>query len=119
MSFHTAAAPSLAAVQRASLVADINYLQPQRERPYNYTFEPPAGAARSNAVYAPHPMTIADARPLADGLSLDREGFQLVRDASAAGDFDDEEELRRVYYPEAERLVAAATGASRVVIFDH
>jgi hypothetical protein len=34
-------------------------------------------------------------------------------------DFYDPDELRRVYYPEAERLVGQATGASRVVVFDH
>ena len=30
-----------------------------------------------------------------------------------------EDQLRRIYYPEAERLVADVTGAARVVIFDH
>src|SRR5258708_21446514 len=33
--------------------------------------------------------------------------------------FYDEDELRRVYYPEAIRLVAEATGASRVLVVDH
>lgn len=35
---------------------------------------------------------------------------RLVEQASAVRDFYDEDELRRVYYPEAERLVATATG---------
>jgi hypothetical protein len=39
--------------------------------------------------------------------------------SSAVHDFYDEDELRRIYYPEAERLVADATGATRVVVFDH
>ena len=34
-------------------------------------------------------------------------------------DFYDEDELRRVYYAEAERLIAEATGASKVFVFDH
>jgi hypothetical protein len=33
--------------------------------------------------------------------------------------FRDEDEIRQVYYPEAEHLIASATRASRVVIFDH
>jgi hypothetical protein len=33
-------------------------------------------------------------------------------------DFYDEDAVRRIYYPEAERLVASATSASRVVVFD-
>jgi len=64
-------------------------------------------------------MTIYDARPVATRLSLDREGVALVEHHSAVRDFYDEDELRRVYYPEAERLVAEVTGASRVLVFDH
>jgi hypothetical protein len=58
-------------------------------------------------------------RPIADRLSLDEEGFALVDHESAIADFYDENQLKRVYYPEAERLVASATGASRVIVFDH
>jgi hypothetical protein len=41
------------------------------------------------------------------------------RSTVAVKDFYDEDEVRRVYYPEAERLVAEATDASRVLVFDH
>jgi len=34
-------------------------------------------------------------------------------------DFFDAEELKRVYYPEAEALIKKVSGASRVVVFDH
>jgi hypothetical protein len=64
-------------------------------------------------------MTIYDARPVAAQLSLDSEGLALFEHKSAMRDFYDEDELRRVYYPEAERLVAEVTGASRVLVFDH
>jgi len=60
-----------------------------------------------------------DARPVAAQLSLDSEGLALFEHKSAMRDFYDEDELRRVYYPEAERLVAEVTGASRVLVFDH
>jgi hypothetical protein len=43
----------------------------------------------------------------------------VVKRSSAVRDFYDEDELRRVYYPEAERLVAEVTGATRVLVFDH
>jgi hypothetical protein len=33
--------------------------------------------------------------------------------------FYDDEEVKKVYYPEAERLLERLTGASRVFIFDH
>jgi hypothetical protein len=50
---------------------------------------------------------------------LDQEGFAVVRHRSGVRDFYDEDELRTVYYPEAERLIAEATGADRIFIFDH
>ena len=74
---------------------------------------------RSNAVYEPHRMHIRNARPIAADLSLDNHGFALVRQTSAVRDFYNEDELRQTYYPEAERLVAEATGAARVIVFDH
>jgi hypothetical protein len=43
----------------------------------------------------------------------------LIEHRSAVKDFYDEDEVRRVYYPEAGRFVAEATGASRVPVFDH
>ena len=97
----------------------LNYLAPMAEKPRNYTYDPPPGVPQSNAVYEPHRLPIHDARSVAGRLSLDEEGLMLVDEPSAVTDFYDEEQLRRIYYPEAERLVAAATGASRVVVFDH
>ena len=38
---------------------------------------------------------------------------------SAVRDFWDEDEVRRVYYPEVQRVLAEVTGASKVFIFDH
>ena len=52
---------------------------------------------------------VYDARFLVPPPSLDREGFALVEHHSAVRDFNDEAEVRRVYYAEAERLLVAAT----------
>ena len=67
----------------------------------------------------PHKVQISDARPILSEVSLDEEGFALVHHRSVVRDFYDEEEVKRVYYPEAERLLKEATGAERVFIFDH
>lgn len=103
----------------SSVVADMNYLVPMAERPRNYTFDPPPGIPRSNAEHEAHAVEIRDARPLANTTSLDANGFALVQHRSAVKDFFDDEEVRRIYYPEVERLVREATGADRVHIFDH
>jgi hypothetical protein len=99
--------------------APLNYLARMPEKPYTYTYPPPPGVAQTNRRVAPQTVPVRDARPLADRLSLDREGFALARHQSAVANFYDEGEVRAVYYPECERLVQEATGAARVVVFDH
>jgi hypothetical protein len=97
----------------------LNYLAPMAERPMNLAYDPPPGLPRSTSVPEAHRMTIYNVRPVAARLSLDSEGLALVTHNSAVRDFYDEDELRGVYYPEAERLVAKVTGATRVLVFDH
>jgi hypothetical protein len=84
----------------------LNYLAPMAEKPMNLTYDPPPGVPRSTGIPEPHVMRIHDARPVAGRLTLDGEGLALVEHRSAVKDFYDEDELRRVYYPEAIRLVA-------------
>jgi hypothetical protein len=67
----------------------------------------------------PRRVAIRNGRPHAEEFVLDREGFRFVPHDTRVSDFFDEDEIRRVYYPEMEALVKAESGASRVVIFDH
>jgi hypothetical protein len=99
--------------------AELNYLGPTHERPRYYAYTPEANDAPSVMPLEPHRMQIHDLRPIAHELSLDTQGFALVEQPSAVKDFWDDDEVRRVYYPEAERIIREATGASRVFIFDH
>jgi len=103
----------------AVIEAELNYLGPVEGRLFTYTFAPPAGQPRSNITAAPHRVAIRDLRPIADQVSLDREGFAVANGASALRDFGDEAAIRAVYYPESARILQAATGAARVHIFDH
>ncbi len=99
--------------------AELNYLVPMNERPRNYTYDPPPGIPRSNTAHEARLVPIHSVRPIESDISLDRQGFAVLHYQSAVRDFWNEDELRRVYYPEAERVIAEATGASRVFIFDH
>ena len=56
---------------------------------------------------------------MVDQLSLDKEGFVLLHHQTAVSNFYDEEQIKSVYYPECERVMKEATGAVRVVAFDH
>jgi hypothetical protein len=89
------------------------------EKPHTYAYALPPGQPTTNMVPDVRQLPIYDMRPLGDAMSLDREGFQLLTAPTEAGDLYDEDELRRVYYPESEWLIAEATGANRVVVFDH
>jgi hypothetical protein len=99
--------------------AKLAYAAPMAEKAFNYTYGPPPGMPRSNAIPDEREVPIHSLRPIADALSLDGAGFAVVPNRSEVGDFYDEAELRRVYYKEVEALVAATTGASRVAVFDH
>src|SRR6185437_13124753 len=67
----------------------------------------------------PHEVTIEDARDRQSEFTLDRNGFALVKAPTAMTDFYSPDEVKRVYYPEVERLVRDTLGASRVFVFDH
>lgn len=99
--------------------AELNYLAPTRERPRTYTYEPPAGVPRSTGENEPHAVQISDARPILSQVSLDEQGFGLMRHASRTRDFYSEAEVKAIYYPEAEQLLQDLTGADRVLIFDN
>ena len=99
--------------------AELTYLSPMPERPRTYTFDPPPGVARSNTTPEPHRVRIHDLRPVAENATLDEQGFAVLRHHSAVRDFQSEDEIRGVYYPETEALIKHATGAARVFIFDH
>ena len=102
-----------------TIEAQLNYLVPTDQTPYSYTYDPPPGIPARSGESEPRTVTIRNGRAIADQLSLDREGFLLHRHVTEVADFYDPDEVRRVYYPEVERLAKAVTGAAEIVIFDH
>jgi len=99
--------------------ASINYLVPSGERPRVYQYDPPPGVPPRTGTYAEYPALVRNARPFPGKLSLDREGFTLVPAPTPLTDFRDAAAVKAAYYPEVEAAVQRATGAARVVVFDH
>jgi len=66
-----------------------------------------------------HRVTLRNGRLEVDDFVLERNGFRFVDHDTKVVDFFDEDEVRRVYYPEMQALVKAETGAARVEVFDH
>ena len=98
--------------------ATMNYVDDSEKRPVTYIAEM-GESNRRDEVPDPRVVPIYNARPIADELTLDRNGLELVRDITAVTDFQDQSQIETIYNPEVERLVKAATGASRVLVFDH
>jgi len=101
------------------VTADIGYAVDTGIKPVNETFEAGQIIRRRTGATEQRPMRIHDARPLAGALSLDSNGFVLVKQRTAVTDFFDAPQLEAVYYPEIQGLVQTLTAASHVVVFDH
>src|SRR5277367_633317 len=99
--------------------ATLNYVAATGEKLVSYAYEPPAGIPLSNVRVEGHATIIHDLRPAASELALDEVGFRLLTHRSAVKDFWDEEEIKRVYYPESVELLKRVTGAAEVRVFDH
>src|SRR5258707_12274309 len=86
-----------------SVVAPLNFLVPMAEKPVAYNYEPPPGTPQRTGRGEEHRVAIRDARPMIGQLSLDNEGFVLLRHQTAVKNFYEEREIKTVYYPECER----------------
>lgn len=97
----------------------LSYMAAMAEKPFYYYGPPPPGVNWRNNRGDPRQVAVEDARRLEPPASLDREGFELVQHRSAVPDLRDESAIRQRYYPEVAELVAKASGAGRVLAFDH
>jgi len=99
--------------------ATLNYVAATGEKLVSYAYEPPAGVPLSNVRVEGHATTIHDLRPAASEFTLDDVGFKFLAHRSSVKDFWDEDDIRRVYYPESIELLKRVTGAAEVRVFDH
>ncbi len=110
---------ALAPRAEEAVTAALNYIIDTGEKPVNETGGPDGLERRWTAKYVRHEVPIHDGRRAKGAMSLDTNGFELVPHATQVKDFFDKDELKRVYYPEMERLIAERSGAIRVHVFDH
>jgi hypothetical protein len=113
--------PDTNVLQRAParvVTATLNYLVPGAEKPKRYLYDRP-GQPEWTGINDPHAMPIADARGREAEFTLERNGFALLRQPSVERDFNDEAAITGAYYDECAAIVRQATGAGRVLVFDH
>ena len=108
-----------AAAETKAIEATVNYIVNNGEKLFTQTAGPGSTDVRTGGTVDPRRVTIHNARLEGDRFALDRDGFRFRRHDTKVVDFFNEDEIRKVYYPEMEALVKAESGASRVVVFDH
>ncbi len=97
----------------------LNFIDRSGPKPVNYMYAAPDSVPQRSGRYEKHAVTLYDMRPLLNEVSLDREGFAIVRQESSVQNFYDSAEVVARYYPEVARLVREHTGAVKVHVFDH
>jgi hypothetical protein len=106
-------------VMLENVTADIPYTVDTGEKLVNETFGPNNIRRRKTGTHELKRVAVRNGRLFADQLSLEGQGFVFVEHKTKVTDFFDAEQLNSLYYPEVEQLIKGASGASRVVIFDH
>ncbi len=99
--------------------ADLHYVVDDGRPSVRYVDWPEEEHKAHIPVYEPHKTKIHNGRLADEAFSLPSHGFTLVAHETAVRDFFDEDEVRRVYYPEIEQLIKTQGRAERVVVFDH
>ena len=98
--------------------ASLNFIRRQDSKPAFQSSALTGGAPKYLYDTEAHTVTISDMREIAEDLSVDREGFELLHHATAVKDLYDDDSVEQAYLPEIEALLRSRFGASQVAIFD-
>ncbi|HZC16042.1 MAG TPA: CmcJ/NvfI family oxidoreductase [Caulobacteraceae bacterium] len=106
-------------IEARTVEASLNYLVDTGVKPVNETGGGDVRVIKHTGKVDAQVVSIRDGRPFRDSWRLDEAGFELADHPTRVRDFYDPEELKAVYYPEMQRLIAERGGARRVHVFDH
>ena len=102
----------------AGVRAPLTFIRRQDTKPVFHSAALTGGEAKIFFESEAHTVPISDMREIAETLSVDQEGFELLRCATAVDDLYDDDAIQRVYYPEIEALLRQRFAADKVVVFD-
>ncbi|MFT6287434.1 MAG: hypothetical protein ACJAYC_001561 [Halieaceae bacterium] len=109
-----------AALMSIVITTQLEYLVPMADKPVYFASEGGAEAQLTiSAQFTPRSVTIADARELKPGPTLDQDGFTLIAHNSAVTDFYDDAQIKDIYQFEAAQLVQQSLGATDAIVFDN
>ena len=110
--------PSTAPQSAAEVMGALSFIRPQNTKPLFHSAALTGGVQKTFFEIEEHTVPIGNMRKIADTLSIDREGFELLRHTTAVKDLYDDDAVDNQYYPEIEALLGQRFDADRVVIFD-
>ena len=119
MTRHETPAPSTGTTGANDVRGALTFIVPQETKPCFESAALTGGEPRVHFETEVRRVDVRDMRRVADLLSLDREGFLLVRHETAVADLYDDEAIAGVYDRELQALLTEVTGADRVAVFDH
>ncbi|MEQ1714371.1 MAG: CmcJ/NvfI family oxidoreductase [Hyphomicrobium sp.] len=103
----------------SSVKTSLNYTVDNGMPPDYYFYEPDPSVKTNPPGTDTKEVEIYDGWPKVNEFSLDKEGFELKPFPALFTHYNDEEAVKRDFYPQIVDFVARNTGAKRVVIFDH
>ncbi len=103
---------------RHEVQSSLTFIKPQDTKPYFNSSALTGGAPEVFFETERHNVTVEDMRPIADTLSLDVEGFELLTRPTAVDDLYDDTAVDTTYAEELKALLIEHMGASSVHIFD-
>ena len=114
-----AAPPKAAQPQSfADVAGALFFIRPQDIKPVFHSSALTGGVPEIFFEVEEHTVAIGDMRRIADQLSIDREGFELLHHRTAVADLYDDGAVDNQYFAETEALLQHRFSAGRVVIFD-
>ena len=102
----------------ADVRAPLNFIRRQDTKPSLLSAALTGGEAEYFYETETHTVPISDMRDIADTLSIDHEGFELLHHETDVADLYDDTAVELAYRAEIEALLIARFGASQVVVFD-
>ena len=101
------------------VTSTINYTLDNGIPPDYYFYEPDPSIELNPPGTDPHEVKIYNGWPRVNAFSLDREGFELKPIDNSFDQFDDDDAIKKSFYPLIVDFVKQHTGANRVEVFDH
>lgn len=102
----------------ARIEGALSFIAPQDEKPVFHSSALTGSVPKIFFENEEHVVPIGDMREIADELSVDREGFELLRHSTRVSDLYDDDAVENEYNPEIEALLKERFNADQVVVFD-